>query len=318
MLCSVPLLRALRTAYPNAHIGLIASPVNYSIMLHHPYVNEVLCYDKKRFWKSPSAFFQFIGELRRRTYELTVVPVTVSVSVTSNVLAFASGARIRLGVDSLEGKTHKSSFLFNQTASLDWRKEPHRHQTLRNLDIAKSLGTKTEDLRMTLGITDGEKKDALAVLAKFQEKHSLLIGMHPGAGKIGNRWSAERFAEVANSLYEKYAVGIVVTAGSMDDDAIEEFLQHVQCPYFLLRNKPIRSVAALISLLSLFVSNDTGIMHVAAASGTKTLSLFGPTDPFQWAPIGGENRYIYANDSNINSITVAEVSDAARQMLNLS
>jgi len=65
----------------------------------------------------------------------------------------------------------------------------------------------------------------------------------------------------------------------------------------------------------LYITNDTGLMHVAAAVGVPVLSLFGPTDPQQWAPMGGNNRYIYGEGGDISNIPVEQVVAATMEML---
>lgn len=318
MLCAVPLLRALRTRFPDAHITLIANPVNYDIMRHHPYVNEVLNYDKQLFFRKPGRLFEFYRAMRKHRYDLAVVPVTVSISLTSNVLALLSRASLRVGAERLAEKDNPASFLFHVTSKLDWSEDPHRHQTQRNLDIVRPLGISTNELHHLIGITDDERADASRFLASFKAGRSTLIGFHPGAGKIGNRWPAEHFATIANMLYERFSVGVVITSGPMDDEPVHTMLRHIHPSYLIVRRKPIREVAAIISHLSLFITNDTGIMHVAAGVGTPTLSLFGPTDPKQWAPLGEKNRYIQSDDGDIHSITVDEAFNAASEMIKIS
>lgn len=212
-------------------------------------------------------------------------------------------------------RQNPTSFLFHITTKLQWDDDPHRHQTLRNLDILQPLGISTNDLSHLIGITDQEKIEANRLLASLRSERPILVGFHPGAGKIANRWLAEHFAKLANMLFERFSIGTVITAGPMDDEPVHTMLRHIRSPYLLVRRKPTREAATIINQLNLFVTNDTGIMHVAAAAGTPTLSLFGPTDPKQWAPIGQKNRYIYANDSNIRSITVEKVYNTAAEML---
>lgn len=315
MLCAVPLLRALRTNFPDAHITLAASPVNFEIMRHHPYVNEILNYNKKLFLRSPSSFIEFLRTLRKRRYDLAIVPVTVSISLTSNLLAFVSRATMRLGAESLNNIVNPTSFLFNVRTSLHWENDPHRHQTLRNLDILKPLEIAADNLQTVIGITEEEKSEAARFLSSFFSEHKILIGFHPGAGKFANRWNAERFAETANQLCEKFFAAAVITAGPMDDEPVNTMLRHIRSPHLLVRRKSIRSDAAIVSLLNVFITNDTGIMHVAAATGVPTLSLFGPTDPLQWAPMGTKNRYIYGRNNDVNTITNQEVVDTACEML---
>ena len=315
MLCAVPLLRALRTSFPNARITLVASPVNYDIMRHHPYVNEVVNYEKQLFFKSPASLLKFHRALKNGRYDLAVVPTTVSISLTSNLIAFISRAKIRVGAEMLNGMPNSTSFLFSVTTRMRWDEDANRHQTLRNLDILKPLGMATEDLETLIGMTDEEKSEANRFLSSLRSEHKILIGLHPGAGKLPNRWPAERFAEAANQLCEEFSAAAVITAGPVDDEPINSMLRHIRCRFVLVRRRPIRTVAAIMSQLNLFITNDTGIMHVAAATGVPTLSLFGPTDPLQWAPIGSKNHYILARDGDINSISIQEVVEKAGRML---
>ena len=86
-------------------------------------------------------------------------------------------------------------------------------------------------------------------------------------------------------------------------------------PYNTLLNNRIRVVASILRYVDLVVSNDTGIMHVAAGVGTPVLSLFGPTEPRQWAPLGGIHRYIKSETRDISEIPVQDVIRVAREML---
>lgn len=315
MLCAVPLLRALRRRFPRAHITLIANPVNYAIMQHHPYIDELLNYDKRLFFRRPTAFFRFYQSIRNRRYDLAVVPATVSLSLTSSILAYLSGAAIRVGPERLQGQENPVSFLFNVRTTLDWSSDSHRHQTLRTIDVVKPLAISPSDFSHRIGITDDERSEAARFLASLEAEHDRLVGFHPGAGKIPNRWPPDRFAAVANSLFEQLSAGIVVTAGPMDDEPLHLMVRHLRCPHLVVRRKTIREVAAIISRLTLFVTNDTGVMHVAAGVETPTLSLFGPTDPRQWAPLGGQHRYIASRTGRIEDIEVGEVLRTATAIL---
>jgi len=307
MLCVIPLLRALHTEFPRALITLVASHVNYEIMLHHPYIDEVLNYDKKAFLPNIFNLLTFIRKLRSKRYDIAVVPVTVSISTTSNFIAWLSGATIRLGPESIEGKRNSSTYCFTATLPLDWTKDSRRHQTLRNIDILRLLHVTTDDLSCKIGLTKQEIQSAQTKLAPLRLKHPLLVGMHPGAGKEKNRWSAEKFATIANKLSKENNAGIIITAGLKDKECLQQIKQHLRCHYIVIENEPIRTVAAIIDQLDIFISNDTGIMHVAGGTSVSTLSLFGPTDPLQWAPVGKKNRFISTENKNIDSITVDEV-----------
>ena len=303
MLCAIPLLRALRKSYPAVKITLITSPVNYNIMEYHPYANEVFCYDKKIYWKSPTRLFQFVNHLRKRKFDLAIVPATVSLSTTSDLLALLSGANMRIGAASLNGRENPSAEYFTHPVTLAWDDDPHRHQALRNLDILAPLGIRSDDLSLIIGFTRDEKRYAENEAASLRGNKPFLVGMHPGAGKIENRWQAKNFAEIANKLASEKNASVVVTVGPMDDEPYDIFCKHLLCKHEVIYKKPLRTVAAIISKLDLFITNDTGIMHVAAAAGTTLIALFGRTDPLQWAPNGPNVRYISISDEDVNVIS---------------
>lgn len=322
MLCVVPLLRALREKYPTAIFTLMASPVNAGIMEHNRFLNDILVFDKDEFlgamWLRVGRLAKFIGQVRRREFDLVLVPSTVSVSFTSTLLAFLSGARARVGVRRLDGAEHPGAFLFNLPVDLDWRSDPHRHQTLRNLDIGKPLGLTTSDLRGEMTLQKGELEEGKNAVEKFlgdQFKKGPKVALHPGAGKIPNQWPAARFASVANLLASELDAALFVTQGPMDGEPVCEMTSLLKTRHFVIADRPIREVAAILAQMDLVISNDTGIMHVAAAVGVPVLSLFGPTDPLQWAPQGEGHRFILADGGEISAITVEEVLRAAREML---
>ena len=101
----------------------------------------------------------------------------------------------------------------------------------------------------------------------------------------------------------------------MDDAPLDELRQQIRSQVLIIERQPVRDVAAIIDQLDLFITNDTGIMHVAAATSAAVLALFGPTDPLQWAPVGSKNRFIVANDGNIDSVSEEEVWQVAKIIL---
>jgi ADP-heptose:LPS heptosyltransferase len=315
MLCCVPLLRAVREYFPKAHITLVASPVSFEIMRNHPYIDAVLNYGKNKFLTSPRSFWKFIREFRQRKYDVVIVPATVSVSLTSDVLALVSRARVRIGPNSLQQNQNPAAFCYTIPVDLNWSNDPRRHQAKRNLDIVAPLGIQANDLNWRIGLTSDEQKEADGYVAEYRRKYKYLVGFHPGAGKPENRWNANRFANVANKICSEFNAMVFVTSGPMDTDPLNEIQQHLKCKFVIIHNQPIRKVAAIIDLLDLFITNDTGIMHVAGATKTNMLALFGPTDPLQWAPTGTKNRYISSRDGRMESISEDEVYDVASLIL---
>ena len=314
MLCVTPLLRAIRERVPESAITLIASPVSVKIMLNHPYLAAVWNYDKRRYWRAPGELLRFIRMIRQKKFDIVVVPGTVSVSFTSDLIAFLSSAPLRIGVKSLNGLENPGSSCYTDPVDLDWRGEPHRHMSLRNLDILRPFGISTGNLLPAIGLTEQEEHEAQGFIRPLRGKHRFLIGFHPGAGKRENRWPAERFASVTNRVCREHGAFALISKGPMDDEPVGRMLRDCTCGYSILTS-PLRPTAAIFDQLDLIVTNDTGIMHVAGSLRTRMIALFGPTDPLQWAPSGEQNRYIRSEDGNIFSIQETEVYELMERCL---
>jgi len=319
MLCVVPLLRALRSLYTGARVSLVASPANLDVMLHSRYLDEVIPFEKKEFLGAgglhPGKLLAFLRGLRSRRFDMAIVPATVSVSSTSDLLAYASRAPIRAGAAALEGVGNPYGFLFNLTRRLDWRGDPHRHQTLRNYDIVGSFVPEPTDLTHELTLTEKESEIGREHAESIGRGFERIVAFHPGAGKVPNRWPVDRFAALANALGREFQAMVLVTAGPMDDEPLNQMECGLSVPHYLLKNESIRHVAAILRFASLVVSNDTGIMHVAGGVGSPVLSIFGPTDPLQWAPLGAKNRSVVGTAGDIATVSVEDVLWVAREML---
>jgi len=288
-------------------------------MVHNRYLDEVITYDKFRFLTGihlrVGEIFRFRRELRTRAFDMVLVPSTVSTSFTSDALAWFSGAPVRVGAGSLSGVENPSGFFFNLPVDLDWSTDPHRHQTLRNLDLANGLVEPTDDLSHEMTLTPEEIAHASDFVTKLRENERPIVVLHPGAGKPPNRWPCERFVALAEHLMQVWEATILITVGPMDTDVKLLLGNTLSKKIHLIDNQAIRTVASILFFADLLVSNDTGIMHVGAAVGTPIGSLFGPTDPRQWAPLGDEFCYIRSENGDISNISLDVVMKAVAQSL---
>ncbi|CAG0984076.1 partial ADP-heptose--LPS heptosyltransferase 2, partial [Anaerolineae bacterium] len=316
MLCATPLLRALRSRYPEAFIALMTSPVNHAVMLHHPALNETILFDKREFLSGgrihPLRLVRFLRSLRTRRFDLALVPATVSMSATSDILAYVSGARWRIGVGSLEGKANPSAFFYTESVRLSWAGQSAVHQTVRNMEVARSLSLPDPGPDLNLALTLEEREHALKTGPPRDGRKR--IAFHVGAGKVPNRWPAERYASIINIVVRELGFDVIMVSGPMDGEPVLAVHSALAVGVQLIENESIRKVASCLSVVDLLVSNDTGIMHVGAAVGVPVLSLFGPTDPGQWAPVGPRHRYIKGGFGDIRDITAEEVLRNIKEM----
>jgi ADP-heptose:LPS heptosyltransferase len=317
MLCSLYLYAALKKKYPGSRITLVAAKTNYEIPFSkiNPFLDRVLILDRSSLKKT----IGFYKELRKTKYQIGIVPSTIKVSRTSHIINFLSGAKSRVGVKSINGVKNRSSYFLNIKSDFMWE---GIHQLERNLDIVKQVGcnlSEEEKNSLMFQFSSDEISEAkIFIKESFPEESKKIIGFHPGAGKEENMWETNHFIGLIKNVYNKFHNYVLLTSGWTDDATINEVeteLKNSGIDYKVLHNHPVKKLGAILSLIDLYITNDTGTMHIAGFSDAKIISLFGPTNPKEWAPKGKNQLYIKSKTNNINDITVDDVYLKAQSFL---
>jgi len=314
LLAGVSIFRAIKETYPDSVITLIVSPFNCPGIVKNKFIDNVFIYNNRKIY-NPIYFLKLIRFLRKG-YDVTIVPVVVSISFTSNLIARLSKSKIRIGCSSLDGKVNSSSFFFDKRIKLDWRKHPDSNVSERSLDIVRPFGINTLNFKSEISFDNSDEKNAESFLKEINaNKNDLIIGLHVGAGKVPNRWSLLKFTELIEQLKKLYNAKFYLTGTTTDTDEINYIKDKSKIPIGIFMNKRIPEVAALIEKSDLFISNDTGIMHVAGTTSTPQVSIFGPTNPFNWAPIG-ENKLFIRKSEIVDDIEVKDVLNLCKLLIN--
>ena len=126
---------------------------------------------------------------------------------------------------------------------------------------------------------------------RFWEKHglgsSLVVAVHPGSGSIKKSWPVERFRKVASWLMSKHNAKILIPCGEADMRITKKMIEGFSsADMIVVANYSLPELGAIFRRCALFLGNDSGLGHLASASGTCVVSIFGPTDPHVWAPKG--------------------------------
>ena len=309
MLCSLPLYRSLKEKYPESSITLVASPTNYSIPFKkiNPFIDDIIFYDKS----SIRTIINFYKKLRQKKYELGIVPSTVKVSTTSHIINFLSGAKRRVGVRSIDGVKNKAASLLNISKDFYWTKNKV-HQTDRNLQMARLAGCElpeSKEYKLKIMPEDNEFADKFINL-NFPDKNKFIIGFHPGAGKLANTWSTDYFLILIRELYRKHNNYVLITSGEIDKEVItkiEKGLSDNGIEFTKAENLSVLHLAAVLERVNLYITNDTGPMHIAAMTNVNQISLMLPDNEYEWAP-SGENKYsIKSEPGNLNTIKPEDV-----------
>ncbi len=263
-LLGTPALRAARAQAPNARIDLLVAPQNAAPALHNARVDEVIVFDKRALGRRPARWRSFAGRLRAARYDLALVLSSVDFSITAVGLAALSGAARRAGRPgerSPEREIARDVFHWVLPAAA-----PERHQTAAHLDLVREFGAPFDDGRPEMFLSAPERTEGARALDETigPRGGSLRIVLHPGAGKIPNRWDAARFGEVAKELA---AAGhrVAATAGPAER-ALLDRLDHGAGSR--VPRLPALSIRALAGALA-HADSSSGERHRGAARGSR-------------------------------------------------
>lgn len=309
MLLSNSLFRSIKEHLPSSFLSVVASKENFPAIESNQFIDLPLLFDKSKVW-NPSKLSKFFNYLRSQRFDFAIVPITVSISFTSCLLARLSGSKILIGPESLDGKPNKYAFMFDYRIDVG-KENDSRHISEKILDIVRPFGIITSDLSEHILINEGYRKFAIDF---FKNVTNLKVGVHIGAGKVQNRWHLKNFVEVIYYLFEKYNAFVYLTIGNWEREMVDKIIPELKKEPIVLKNFPIPKLAAIIELSDLFISNDTGIMHVAGSTNTPLIALFGPTNPEIWGPVG-KNKFLIRKGSNINDIKVEDIIQKIDEVL---
>lgn len=285
-----PACALLRKTLPEAEIHLLAlrRPIA-EIAERDPLWNRIHSIDPTQ-KLTTSRQWDFINTLSKEKFEhsLSFFP---SNNWQYNLLPFFWGIRRRYGFDYPLKKGASLSFLNNRLLPMD----PLLHDVEQNLQlVAFFAGGDAEDGPMAFPglFTAEEKADARKMLADPKGPRTF-IGIHAGSsgehGMEAKRWDPMRFGELANRICGELDSPAVLIFGGPDEEKLKHVVSSVvTVPHRIIDSCSLPLTAALISECSLFLCNDSGLMHMAASMEVPVAAIFGPTDERRNGPVGGE------------------------------
>lgn len=322
---STPVIKAVRDAYPDAHIAMMVRPYAREIVDGNPYLNEVILYDKEGPHKGLAGNYRFIRELKDKKFDTAVI---LHPTRRTHMLVRLAGISERIGYDRKGG-------------ALLTKRIPHtkqfgmKHEIEYTLDILKYIGIEPKDkaLYMPINKASEDRIDKIFNENGITES-DILVAINPGASCASKRWGLESFAKVANELVLSLGAKIAVISGQADKESGDSLASMIKGNCINLSGKTtVGDVASVLRRARLFISNDSGPVHIGCAVGTPVIALFGRSDrglsPERWGPSGKRDiamhkgsgcEICYAHNCRsgfrcLDLITPSEVADAARKIL---
>jgi len=295
---TLPALTALRRARPDAHIAWVCERASASLLEGHPLLDAVIAVDRKG-WEGSvrrlrgvsrvaGEMRQFFGALREGAFDATI---DFQGNLRSGIVAFLTRAPLRIGLGRKEGK--ELSHLFsNRRIELP---EGTMHRVERALFLLQALGIETSDAAPVVPVTDADRQRVDEFLSASGLGDAPFAAIHPGTSAFGRykQWPGDRWAEVASRLGGELALRVVLTRGPAKAEAQEaEAIRGGAKNAIVAPVLSLRELGELFRRCRLFLSPDTGPMHLASAVGAPVVALFGPKDPRIYGPYFGPRAIV--------------------------
>ncbi len=289
----VPAMEAIRARFPRSHIAVLARP--WVAGLYGPeLVDEVIPYEAARGWKDLRAKWRIASQLRARKFDCVIL---LQNAFEAAVIVWAAGIPCRIGYN----RDGRGLFL-SKPIAVPRKTEIHRHERFYYLELLRRAGIidaippvnfirlRSADRHFQVGFR------RLTQLG-FQGD---VVGISPGAAYGGaKRWLPEHFAEASAELARKLSAGVAVFGSTDERELCAGVAARLEEQGIEVRNLAGEtSLAEFIDLAAaccVFLTNDSGAMHISSALGVPTVAIFGATDDVGTGPTGPLARVVREN-----------------------
>jgi ADP-heptose:LPS heptosyltransferase len=299
LLLATPALRALRESYPRAQIDLLVTPSSAGVLDDWDVINRVIVLDKylfdypKQFLTNPANLLKLrplLRELRGGHYDAVLLMHHLTLFFgrrKHQALMLATGAKYLVGLDNGHGWFLNVKVPDHGFGAM--------HEVEYCLAVAEAAGGKTNEKWLTMPLSEAHRQEAHRLVfgeeTPEQAAHPI-IAMHPGSGGYSSarRWAPERFAQLADTLYQDVGGQLLLVGGPEEAELHQQIMGMLRScvPARSLAGKgKIQVTAAALELADLFIGNDAGPMHLATAVGTPTVAIFGLSNSDAWGPYTG-------------------------------
>jgi predicted lipopolysaccharide heptosyltransferase III len=270
---ATPSLFALKRFLPNAQVDILVEDWVAPVLANHPHVDNVIALERGGFMTRART----ARELRAANYD---VVYNLHGGTTATFLTRATGARHRVGFKSYQyGQLHNHAC---PSPLLLW-KQSKTHSVEQQLALLGWTGVPVTDRpRTTLGISPKAAETITRLLNEAGLGEQRIALIHPAAAFATKQWAVENFARVVEFLAERGFTSVAIAASN--EQALLEQLRSATSVNFATFALSLPEVTALAAGSKLFVGNDSGIAHIAAAVGTPSVVVFGSSNIAHWRP----------------------------------
>ena len=284
---TIPCIRALRETYPQARIIVAAWDKAAELLEDCPWLDQIIAVAKRSrsLWEELRFQMDFFRNLRSLHCDLAI---DLRTGTRGAIMAFLSGAAQRIGFYAEDGKLWRNRLF---TSLLQREYTPDLHVADYLLCLLEAFGIAAEQRIPELAVA-ADKQEKIRVLCEEAAlpRDKKIVAVQPFSLWQYKEWGTEKYIALIQWLVAEYGVAVLVTGSAAERERAEEIVRNCGAGCYNFAGKTsIASYAALLQKCQLFIGVDSAGLHIAAAVGTPTVGIFGPSSPVSWAPMGGKH-----------------------------
>jgi heptosyltransferase-2 len=268
---TLPLLSEIKSRTPAAKLTVLCSPIGKELLQGHPAIDEIIVDDTRGADRGLAGMWRKAMRLRQMAFSVALTPHK---SLRSALLLYLAGIPIRVGF-----RQSKGWFLFHVRVD----RNAGRHDVERNLSLLQPFNIEPKDCRLSfeLPVRAAAKSAGREFLRSLGvDPDGLLIGVHPGSVWPTKRWSASGFARVIEAIKKKHDCQVLLFGAAEDRAIVSQVYDLCGGAALDLAGKiTVRDLPDALGLCRLFLTNDSGPMHIAVARNVPTVAIFCATTP---------------------------------------
>jgi len=283
---TTPAIRAIRKRFPNSHVSLLAKPWVMPVFENSEHIDRLLIYDDKGRHKGIFGKFRLARDLKKYHFDAAIL---LQNAFEAALITFLAKIPLRVGYNT----DVRQLLLTHAVSCTDEIKK--QHQTDYYLNIIRGIGMKEDNRALYLELN---QRDRLRAEKTLLEQHLSLddkiIGINPGATYgPAKQWPLDRYAHLADKIQAFTGGRIIIFGGPNDRKLGKKISQKMQHrPIDLSGKTSLGEAMALIERCDLFITNDSGLMHVAAALDVPLIAVFGSTNSITTGPLSQNSRIV--------------------------
>lgn len=283
---TTPAVRAIRKNFPDAEISILTKPWVVPVFESSLYIDNILIYDDSGKHKGLSGKLRLARELKEHRFDVVIL---MQNAIEAALIAFFAGIPCRIGYN-----TDVRGFLL--THSVPCTPQIKKiHQTGYYLGILQGVGLKTDGLNLDLIVAEKHHEKAVEILSQYGiSREDRLVGINPSATfGPAKQWFPERYAALSDKIHEVFGARVLLFGGPGDRELGRNISKRMKyLPIDLSGKTDLGEAISLIKECDLFITNDSGLMHVAAALDVPLIAIFGSTNPITTGPRSQKSKIV--------------------------